>query len=234
MRLELVTGYVPIQGHPRTAKEYGELGEDLFGKLRGDFVIHPFYEKVPETWLCKLIQKLGIDVTHSAGDNPAKNTLAYHCVNHQKFGWLLKAAMNNPVPKTFVWMDYGIGHVPGVTVDVVNDFMASVRDDDLAIPGCWDIPYMTNDYFPCWRFCGGLMIVPRQKIHKLYKAVKAEVTRHIKKTGNVTWEVNSLAATELQGPPIRWYYADHNQTMFSNYAKDLPCLGSASSVPSSP
>lgn len=224
-RTKLVTGYIPIQGHPRSAKEYGELGENLFGALdcvAGDFTIQPFYEQVQETWLAKLIQSLPQRVadglSHSTADNPEKNTLAYHCVQHQKFAWLLKAAIADPKPDTFVWMDYGIAHVPGVTPAVVDKFMAAVQPDDFAIPGCWARQgLLINDYFPCWRFCGGLMVVPRKKVHKFYKIMKAEVLAHIKKTGNITWEVNSLAHAEANLPPIRWYNADHNETMFTNY-----------------
>jgi hypothetical protein len=224
----LVTGYIPIQGHPRTAKEYGDLGENLFSGLAGDFTIHPFYETVGETWLAKLIQSLPQPIaeglSHSTADNAAKNSLAYHCVQHQKFAWLLKAAISHPSNDVFVWMDYGIGHVPGVTPDVVNDFMAGVKQNDFAIPGCWDrAGLLINDYFPCWRFCGGLMVVPRDKVHKLYKTIKREVAVHIHKTNNITWEVNSLAHAEPNLPPIRWYKADHNETLFTNYAEGAPC-----------
>ena len=214
----LVTGYVPIRLHPRSAAEYGSLGDNIFGGLQGDFTTHPFYETVEETWLWKLIKKLGIDVSHSTADNPAKNSLAYHCVQHQKFGWLLKALVSHPDTKTFVWMDYGIGHVPGVTQDVVADFMAAVKDDDFAIPGCWPLATtLINDYFPCWRFCGGLLVVPRDTVYPLYKGIRREVEKHIKQTRNVTWEVNSLAAAEPALPPVRWYLADHDQTMFTHY-----------------
>lgn len=223
----LVTGYCPIQGHTRSAKEYGELGAGLFSKLDcvgGDFIIHPFYETVQETWLAKYIQSLPQRVadglSHSTADNPAKNSLAYHCVQHQKFAWLLKAALLHPISETFVWMDYGIAHVTGVTPEVVNAFMASVKSNDLAIPGCWERKgLLINDYFPCWRFCGGLMVVPQNKVHKLYKLLKREVTQHIANTNNVTWEVNSLAKAEPNLPPIRWYKADHNETMFANYTE---------------
>lgn len=223
----LVTGYVPIGGHPRSAKEYGELGE-MFTKVdceRGGCMIHPFYERVEDTWLHKLLNDpahpVG-NVSHSAGDNPQKNSLAYHCVQHQKFGWLLKAMMTGPLADTYVWMDYGIAHVPGVTPDVVTDFMEAVRPNDFAIPGCWtDKGLLINDYFPCWRFCGGLMVVPQKMVKPLYLTMKKVVAAHIKKTHNVTWEVNSLAQAEQHfRADLRWYYADHNQTMFTNYGAD--------------
>lgn len=222
--IKVVTGYVPIKGHPRSAAEYGELGEKLFGKVV-DVPIHAFYETVPETWLAKLIQEVPFSVTPSVADNPAKNTIAYHCVQHQKFGWLLKAAITDPTPDTFVWMDYGIGHVPGVTPDVVNAFLASVQPNDFAIPGCWtreEALEWSTYMHPSWRFCGGLMVVPRAHIHRLYKLIKQEAGNHIQRTKNVTWEVNSLAAIERCLPgPLRWYKADHNETMFTAYGAGI-------------
>ena len=221
-QIALVTGYIPIQGHPRSAKDYGELGENMFGKLSGDFYIHPFYEGVDQTWLFKTIWAWGKNVSHSVADNPQKNSLAYHCVQHQKFEWLLRAKQLSPKTKMFVWIDYGIGYLPGVTPDVVMDFMASIKLNDFAIPGCIEREGLViNDYWPCWRFCGGVMVVPANKVYQLYKGIKTAVAKHIEKTNNISWEVNSLARAEPNLPPIRWYKADHNETMFTNYSKGL-------------
>lgn len=239
--MRIVTGYIPILGHPRTVAEYGALGEAIFPHLRGDFDLHPFMETLGETWVYKL---LGKDITPSIADNPAKNTLPYHIVNHQKFAWLLKSAIQDPTPETFVWMDWGIGHVPGVTPDIINNFMASIQPGDFAIPGCWDYQYAkdhANFLWPNWRFCGGLMVVPRDKVHVLFKRVKQEVKNHIARTKNITWEVNTLAQIERTLPgPLRWYYADHNEQMFTNYGvglcntPSLPVLAVPSDATSSP
>lgn len=218
MRLKVVTGYVPIQDHPRSAKEYGDLGENMFGALQGEFTIHPFYETVQETWLAKLIRALPGEVSHSTADNPEKNSLAYHCVQHQKFAWILKAALADPSYDSFVWLDYGIGHVPGVTPSIVNSFLAKVKKDDFAIPGCWEKGgVLISDFFPCWRFCGGVLVVPRGKALGLYKAVKITAKKHLSQTHNVEWEVNTLARAEPLIRGLRWYKADHNETMFTNY-----------------
>lgn len=218
----VVTGYVPIAGHPRSAAEYGELGENLFGKITAASV-HPFYESVPATWVFKILQDTPFSVQPSVADNPAKNTIAYHCVQHQKFGWLLKAALIHPLVQTLVWMDYGIGHVSGVTPEVVNEFLDNVAHDDLAIPGCWEREYAqenANYLWPNWRFCGGLMVVPAMRAAGLYKAIKMEVARHINATKNLTWEVNTLAQVE-KVLPIRWYKADHDASMFNAYGVGL-------------
>lgn len=220
---EVVTGYIPIRDHPRSAATYGELGEKMFRNLSGKISIKSYYETVRETWLWKLIDKeYAGKIKHSQGDNPAKNSLAYHCVQHQKFAWLLKSAINNPIAETFIWIDYGIGHVPGVTPEVVSDFLADVKKDDFAIPGCWSAENaILNDAFPCWRFCGGVMVVPRQYVFKFYRAIKDHVMQRLKQTKNVSWEVNSITAVE-PSLPIRWYYADHNETMFTNYKLGAP------------
>lgn len=223
----IVTGYVPIKGHPRSASEYGALGE-IFTQIHGDFLIHPFYETVGEMWLMKHIVSLPYAVSHSVADNPQKNSLAYHCVNHQKFGWLLKAKMLHPSLKTLIWLDYGIGHVPGVTADVISEFITKVHHGDFAIPGCWPKEGLViNDYFPCWRFCGGLMVVPAARVYPFYKAVKNAAAASIRRTHNVAWEVNTLARAEPKLPGLRWYAADHNQTMFTNYG-EKPCPNDAS------
>ncbi len=221
MVIQVVTGYVPIPYHPRTAAEYGELGEKIFGPLAAAGVdIKRYMEPLSMTWLHKYVSRGKKPPTHSEGDNPQKNSLAYHCVQHQKFGWLLKAAIENPKIDQFVWIDYGIGHVPGVDEHVIWDFLTEVKKGDFAIPGCWTKDHcMLTDAFPCWRFCGGVIVVPRTLVHKLYKSIKGTALDHVDKFKNVTWEVNTMAEAEAEGrlPKVRWYAADHDQTMFTNY-----------------
>ena len=223
MATQVVTGYVPIQGHPRTAEAYGEQGEKIFGPLAAACVpIKRYLETVDMCWLHKYLVRFKTPPTHSVGDNASKNSLAYHCVQHQKVAWLLKAVIHDPRPDMYVWIDYGIGHVPGVTTDVIWDFLQVVDKSpgELALPGCWQKEnVMLTDDFPCWRFCGGVMVVPRQLVHKFYKAVKGTALDHVDKTKNVTWDVNTLAEAEQTNrlPKVRWYQADHNETMFTGY-----------------
>lgn len=212
--LKVVTGYVPITNHPRTPEEYGRLGEKL-RQLKAP--VQPFYGNVTSCWLYQLIDKLPFTPQWAVSDNPKKNTLAYHCVNHQKFDWLYQASRLDTEADTFVWLDYGIMHVPGVTPAVINDFLDHVRKGDLAIPGCWPVGQI-DDAHPCWRFCGGLMVVPREYVQPLKNLIQAIVMLHVNVTKVVTWEVNSLARAEQTGKvPMRWYKADHDQTMFTNY-----------------
>lgn len=209
---------MPIKDHPRPVETYGELGEKL-AQVRAA-PIKAYYNSVQDCWLYRSLKTLDKIITHSEGDNPQKNTLAYHIVQHQKFQWLAQALQHNKEAKTFIWMDYGIFHQPGVTKEVVEDFLGRVRENDLAIPGCWDKGQI-SDAFPCWRFCGSMAIVPRQYVSALNSMLKSIVFGHINFTHNVTWEINGWAVLERAGVlPIRWYKADHNETMFTNYPGD--------------
>lgn len=221
VRIKVVTGYVPILGHPRSVVEYGALGEKL-GELATVAPVHPFYQKIEDCWLHKYIHENNLSPTWSVGDNPKKNSLKYQIATHQKFAFLAKALAADQTPDTFVWIDYGIHHVPGVTTDVIKDCLGRIREHDLAIPGCWgkDDPRCSSvgDMWPNWRFCGGLMVVPREHVIPLFAAVKRQVRTHLVLTNNITWDVNNVARVEQGGVlPIRWYQADHNETMFTAY-----------------
>lgn len=236
MVAQVVTGYVPIANHPRTAQEYGKLGEQIFIPLvQAGVNVKRYMEPLEMTWLHKYVSRFKNPPKPMVADNPAKNTLAYHCVQHQKFAWLLKAAIEDPRPDVFVWLDYGIGHVPGVTPVVIGDYLDYVikNPTELSIPGCWPTTnYQNFDWqTPCWRFCGGVLAVPRQCVHKLHKAVKTAALAHIDHAKTVEWEVNTLARAEIKGllpPKTRWYQADHNETMFTGVSNGLASGGGGS------
>lgn len=222
-KVKVVTGYVPIPTSPRTAKEYGELGEKL-RELKTP--IHPFYNTLAECWLQRYIDRNRLTPGWAVADNSKKNSLAYHIVNHQKFEWLVHAAAQDNRPDTFVWIDYGIHHVPEVNTEVIECFLGGIKKDDLAIPGCWSATNAwcqnVGDEYPNWRFCGGVMVVPRAMVFPLFVGVRKQVKVHLDLTNRVTFEVNTLASVERGTQlPIRWYQADHNETLFTNYGVDL-------------
>ncbi len=213
MKTRLVTGYVPIPGHPRTAAEYGELGEKLSGvPVRKK----AYYMRVEDTWLHKFVRGLTHATASSAYDNPAKNTLGYHCVNHQKTSWLVQAADEDEDADVLVWVDYGIFSLPGVTNQAIFEFIEKLDDKAIYAPGCWD-KAPVESAFPCWRFCGSMLAVPRKYVDALDYAVRCEARQHIGKTKNVEWEVNTWARVEARNKlPFHWYKADHNVSMFNN------------------
>jgi hypothetical protein len=216
-----VSGFVPIAGHPRPAEEYRKLADQLFDTgipllmMDGDLEMCWLYRH-----LCERKKKF----THSVADNPAKNSVAYHCVQAEKSEWLMTAVdvsrCHECWPDIFVWLDAGIFHVPGVTSQIILDFMRRAEaEQTIAIPGCWNRDYKYDDRYPCWRFCGGVWVVPRQYVAALDAAMKQEYKRHLALTDNLSWEVNTLARVEQRYPdlPIWHYQADHDASMFGNY-----------------
>jgi hypothetical protein len=217
-KLLVVTGYIPLPMAPRPPEVYGALGEKL-KELKPK--VHPFYNVVRETWLYKMVDSMPIIPAVATADNPLKNTFLYHCIQFQKFQWLYEASKLHPWAKTLVWVDYGLAHVPGWSSAGMNSMLERVRRNDFAIPGCWARPAWNgqiDDMNPCWRFCGGLLVVPANKAQKLKNLVQALELIRIGKTGLVSFEVNALARIEQTGKlPLRWYQADHNNQMWDNY-----------------
>lgn len=215
MKVAVVTGYVQIPGFPRSPDEYERLGARL-RELRAA-PVRVFRCELEDCWLYEHVHKK--DVAHAVADNPAKNTLAYHVVQHQKSAWLVKAAEANPEADVLVWLDYGIFHLPDVTVGAVDDFLRRIRPDpEVVIPGCWERSGNSTDW-PDWRFCGGTLVVHRTLAQGFHDAVQEVTLERIARERRVTWEVNDWAEVEKrQRFPIRWYAADHNKTLFTNYA----------------
>jgi len=215
----VVTGYVPIADHPRSERAYHRLGAQLGGLSTP---VHVCRSSLDETWLHQQVLRHTKPVTHSVGDNPKKNTLAYHCVQHQKTAWMLEAARAAARPDVVVWLDYGIFHQPGVTVEAIDAFLSRVDDEPtIAIPGCWKQAVTAEAIDlanPCWRFCGSTLICHRSRLEALDVAIREDVIARLNTTSHVSWEVNTWARVELGATlPIRWYRGDHNQTQFTEY-----------------
>ena len=218
-KVKVVTGFVEVPGHPRKIEEYVELGN----RLKSALVTRPmqaFYYEMQDLWLTRFIEKLPPmepPLKWATYDNPAKNTLEYHCVQHQKSEWLATAANMDQDADTFCWVDYGIFHLPGMTGDYLTSCLDRIVKNDFAIPGCWppgEVPHEN----PCWRFCGGFWVVPRKDVENLNKAFKAVTRTYIRTTKKVSFEVNMLALVEQANiPNLRWYEADHNPRMFTAY-----------------
>jgi hypothetical protein len=209
----LVTAYCPIPAHPRPAAEYGTLGEKLSGVPVRKAA---FYATPDELWLTKYVAKLPFKPAISRGDNAAKNTMLYHAVNHQKTTWLVQAADKYPDADVLVWVDYGIFHLPGICNQIIYEFMEKVDDKAIYAPGCWKRPEAVEASYPCWRFCGSVLAVPRRLVDTLDFSCRVAARKHISATKNVEWEINTWARVEAQGKlPFHWYQADHNETLFT-------------------
>ena len=218
-QVKVVSGFIPIPGFHRLEK-YKELGERLMEAIKPNdaLVFDDPSMKWEDTWLAQFVKQIG-NVTHSIGDNPEKNTRAYHSVQHEKFKWLAAAAELDESPTTdiYVWIDYGIAHLKDFDPLVLRKYLDRAQDFGVVtMPGCWPKGRNPEPGYPCWRFCGGLIAVPRSLIKSFTRVAMGVAVRQIGATKNVEWEVNTLARLEQTGlVPMSWYQADHNQTLFT-------------------
>ena len=218
-KVKVVTAFTEVPSHPRKIEEYVELGNRLKSAL-GTRPIQAFYYDIQDLWLTKWLQSLPPQeppLKWAAYDNPAKNSLEWHCVQHNKVQWLADAVNMDQDADSFVWIDYGLMGLPGMNGDYLTSFLDKIVKQDFAIPGCWPIGEIPDNE-PCWRFCGGVLIVPRQDVPNLLKAFKAVTRTYIRLKKMVSFEVNMLALVEqVHIPNLRWYLADHNASIIANY-----------------
>jgi hypothetical protein len=221
-RVAVVTGYVEIPNTNRSPGTYHELGAELSAAAHDAGV--PLYKFVSGAadglWLRRMVDGNCDPVAHAEYNNPGKNTLDYHAVQHQKTEWIATAAKDLSWD-ALVWIDYGIFHQEGVTRAAIASFLGRVKAscpfEAVTAPGCWEPREVPRDE-PSWRFCGSVLIVPGALAARLDAAVKITAGIQIELESFVHWEVNTWARVEASGVlPFAWYCAGHNVSMFDNF-----------------
>lgn len=229
----IVTGYVPLASHPRPMGTYLELGRRLLQvpvrkivwttreiaadleREHGASCQNAFPPFDGAFWVRDELRGRSYEV---ASQHPAKDTLDYHVIQHQKTRWLAQATRECS-SDVLVWIDFGIFHLPGITAELIADFAGRVRDDRIAMPGCWPAQHRTVLDHPNWRFCGSVVVCPAALAPWLHlvcvDAFRGILDLHRK----VSWEVNTWAVAESTGRlPLRQYHATtHDARMFTEY-----------------
>ncbi len=214
MKVCLVTGFIPGGNSYRSTADYVALGEKL---AEVPVPTAAYFNNIEDTWMFKYLRSLPFTYTHSVGTLASKDTLAYHCITHEKTAWLVRAAEEYPEFDIYVWVDYGIFHLPGMTTQAVVEFTEKLDNRRLYFPGWWQQGAITADVCN-WRFCGSMFAVPKEFVHQLDAEVRDVARKHIMATRNVEWEVNTWARLELiTSLPIHWYRGQHMANMFTNF-----------------
>ena len=145
-----------------------------------------------------------------------KDSLAYHCVQHEKTAWLARTARQHK-PATLVWMDYGLLHVPGVTEDLIREFWHYLDrhpPTKVTIAGIWSPDAEIDDSRPCWICAGGVLVMPSWAAEWWHRECMATATH-----SRPTWEVNTWAKVARKYPEqVRLYKANHDQTILTGIA----------------
>jgi len=231
--VRIVTGFFPLPGHPRPISTYLELGRRLLripvpkvvwttAEIGADLErehraagLHTFPPSDGRFWIHDALDGAPYTV---ASQNPAKDTLGYHAIQHQKTQWLDRTSREF-ASDILVWLDFGIFHVPGITEDLILDFVGRLRDDAIAIPGCWPRSDRIVLDHPNWRFCGAVLVCPATLASLLHRVCVDTFRGIVAFHQKVSWEVNTWAVAEQSGRlPIRQYHATtHDRRMLTAY-----------------
>lgn len=227
----LVTGYLRLDLPNRSHGDYVALGESLLAAAGSPAVVFTdaavtVYRR-PSTGPTLLPTRLE-DCWHwqlSAGadfpaGNPQKDTRAFHAAQHEKTAWVATAAEHTDA-EILVWMDYGLIHVPGVTVDAVRAFLARAATqaprDRVGMASIWGPPAAVPSWATVgWWCAGGVFTVPRHLARQWHEAV-VERAVGLRSRGFCTWEVNDWAAAWLLHPYlVRSWACDHDASILEN------------------
>jgi len=203
-----VTGYVRLDSPHRSHDHYLELGQRLFGIGLPTVAYH---QPLDSCWLARHHESHGVTV-----EPDGKDSLAYHCVQHEKTAWLTRAVQSGK-PTTLIWLDYGILHVPGVTEQLVCEFFEHVDrypPNRVTVPSIWPADTPIDDSQPCWICAGGVFVMPSWAAVWWHRECVRTATHD-----RPTWEVNTWAKVARRYPEqVRLYRADHDQTILTGIA----------------
>lgn len=203
-----MTGYVRLDSTHRSHEKYLELGQRLIGLGLPTVAYH---QPLDACWLARHHEAMGVAV-----EADGKDSLAYHCVQHEKTAWLARAARQNR-PSTLIWIDYGILHVPGVTEQLVHELWHYVDANPptrVTIPSIWPADAPIDDQHPCWICAGGILVMPSFAAQWWHSKCMAVATH-----SRPTWEVNTWAKVSRQWPQhVTLYKADHDATLLTGIA----------------
>ena len=153
--------------------------------------------------------------------NIQKDTKEFLALMNTKIEFLKRAKETNSCSNYF-WIDMGILKIvkdrESVLKQLQHIHLQSIMNpyQTISIPGCWDFGIAMNPNQIHWRFCGGFMLIPNDKITVFYEHVKNVLrdccTNPIYK---LTWETNVWAVVEMfSGENIKWFKADHDDSIF--------------------
>lgn len=116
-----------------------------------------------------------------------------------------------------VWIDAGIMKIfKGPTPNFKQFQVASYATDKVTAPGCWSQVQgqgqgQDTRNSICWRFCGGILVVPPALATRLYNGCRDVLTTMFG-SQQIAWEVNVWAELEARDSSLfEWRSADHNE-----------------------
>lgn len=144
--------------------------------------------------------------------NESKDTVDYMAIQLMKLNLCARASVDYRIgTPNIAWIDFGIFHMIADkerSQTFLHSYKLPERYSRILSPGCWEGRNYGWDKV-AWRYCGSLLIGPRDAWIPAYSAQQKKVLDALPR---ITWEVNIWAELEL----FDWYKADHNDSMILN------------------
>jgi len=166
--------------------------------------------------------------------HPTKDTKEFFSLMNTKIEFLQKGAALTE-DHTLIWLDMGILKIARNKERCIEHLRAlhSSTFKKITIPGCWShMPACDVDRVN-WRFCGGLLIIPRRFLSSFYDHSKNVLTDFCTlPIYKLSWETNVWSVIEYcaERENILWYQADHNDSMIMGAPVSPPSAPSPSSI----
>jgi hypothetical protein len=127
--------------------------------------------------------------------------------------------------ETYVWIDFGILKLTQDLEHVRANFSKLKQYSKIVIPGGFQSKGLLSDEqlmsHVHWRFCGGIVICPKQHIESFFHSTFQELVALVSKR-KITWELNLWANVEARHPElIQYYSADCNPKIFGFYDQKI-------------
>lgn len=145
--------------------------------------------------------------------NSEKDTKDFLSLMNTKVEFL-KLAKELCEDETLIWIDFGIMKIvknEELVLHKLEEIQKS-KVEKVTLPGCW-CPCIPSPHQVCWRFCGGLVVCPRDQVEEFREGVLSVLQR----SEILTWEVNVWTVLEQESNLFSWYRGDHNDSMFLNF-----------------
>ena len=150
------------------------------------------------------------EVKLPAQRNASKDTAEYLWIQCRKLEMLERALAHTDRPY-LAWIDFRIFHI-FPEVEICQARLKEIEiypwsHSKILTPGCW----APGTYDPwtriLWRFCGGFLLAPRDRVNEAAERQAHLVLENLPK---LTWEVNYWTQMEDH---FEWYKGDHNATI---------------------
>lgn len=170
--------------------------------------VHVVPTPLRHAWDCTAV----VPPTHRTASKDTPEFLSLMCL---KLRYLTEACAYTDASH-LAWIDFRIFHVVRDIPRVQGKLQSLAKHSfpshmKILAPGCWD-PCPAMDLFEriCWRFCGGVLLGPRDAFPLAYARQQALVAASLPR---ITWEVNYWA---MMDDAFEWYAANHNDSILLN------------------